>query len=122
MSHFLAHLLIALTGLGYSLPPEHAQDSRVVTECWLERCIHDEKVLPPGNQILSRPLTFPVPIMGASCVLSRSDKQDLTPWVHAGAEKIKAHVTGYSGLDKMLLARLVVAMGELRLSSTSLKQ
>lgn len=49
-----------------SQPPEtdHAPNSQVVTECWVERCLKERRVCSPDDSVVFRPLTKPMPIQG----------------------------------------------------------
>lgn len=51
-----------------SAPSEYrgTDDPRVVTECWIEKCIYYGKVLPPSDFLLDKPLAYDVPVPGAS--------------------------------------------------------
>lgn len=63
-----------------------------MTECWVEGCCFEARLIPPAEQIVFRPLEidFPIP----------------------GAEKVIVHITGYTVELSVYLKRLIKALGE----------
>lgn len=43
-----------------------SDDPRIVTGCWIELCIFDDKIVEPEDRLLERPLPYSVPIKGTS--------------------------------------------------------
>ncbi|TFY52675.1 hypothetical protein EVJ58_g9881 [Rhodofomes roseus] len=78
------------------------------TECWLERCIFDERICLPEEHVAFLPLSIPIPVDGESLFhLSRYSSLIVV----VGAERI---VLSYSGLDQSeacWIRRLARALG-----------
>jgi DNA replication regulator DPB11 len=62
----------------------------VGTDCWIERCLHEQRAVPLDEHVCFRPLPRRVP----------------------GAEQLKVHVSGYADVETaMFMKRLVRAIG-----------
>lgn len=64
------------------------------TECWLERCIYDERICPPDEHVAFLPLSIPVPIDG-NYLYTHHPSSCIDHVI--GSERI---VLSYSGLDE----------------------
>ncbi|ORY32222.1 hypothetical protein BCR39DRAFT_523376 [Naematelia encephala] len=65
--------------------------ARVVTECWVEGCCFEQKLLSPDDHLVFQPLPAPMPIPGAG--------------------KLLVHLSGFSTADTVYLRRLLRAIG-----------
>ena len=77
------------------------------TECWLERCIYDERICPPDEHVSFLPLSIPIPINGKYLNWFSIMTIDHI----AGSERI---ILSYSGLDQSeacWVRRLARALG-----------
>ncbi|WWD01536.1 hypothetical protein V866_008481 [Kwoniella sp. B9012] len=63
----------------------------VVTECWVEGCCFEERLLSPNKHIVFRPLPATMPIPGAS--------------------KLNVHLSGFSAENTVYMRRLLRAIG-----------
>lgn len=55
------------TDRSFDSAPERLRNSTnplLVTECWLERCLYEEKVIVPSNRLVDRPVSFTGPVSG----------------------------------------------------------
>lgn len=69
----------------------------MVTECWVEGCCYERRLIPPTEQIVFQPLRIELPV--------------------PGSEKIIVHVTGFTVELGVYMKRLCKALGELTRSS-----
>ncbi|OCF35397.1 hypothetical protein I316_02947 [Kwoniella heveanensis BCC8398] len=74
-------------------PTLTAQDEGtvVITECWVEGCCFEERLLSPDKHIVFRPLPAPMPISGASNLI--------------------VHLSGFSAENNVYMRRLLRAIG-----------
>ncbi|WVR05087.1 hypothetical protein IAU60_002099 [Kwoniella sp. DSM 27419] len=70
---------------------EADQSTTVVTECWVEGCCFEEKLLSPDKHIVFQPLPGDMPIEGAS--------------------KLLVHLSGFSAENTVYMRRLLRAIG-----------
>ncbi|GAA5901568.1 uncharacterized protein JCM6883_000258 [Sporobolomyces salmoneus] len=68
-------------------PPErfmNSKDERVVSVCWIEVCIWEERVVPLLDRILDRPIPYPCPVKGAENLLVHFSgwQEDDGPYMH----------------------------------------
>jgi DNA replication regulator DPB11 len=72
-------------------PPQHGPGTTLVTEWWLERCLHSHKLLPPDEHFGAQPFktTFPIP----------------------GMEKLSICTSGIEGVDLLHTEKLVKLTG-----------
>ncbi|WVF72304.1 hypothetical protein IAT40_007117 [Kwoniella sp. CBS 6097] len=63
----------------------------VITECWVEGCCFEERLLSPDKHIVFQPLPAPMPISGAS--------------------KLIVHLSGFSAENSVYMRRLLRAIG-----------
>ncbi|WRT67010.1 uncharacterized protein IL334_003976 [Kwoniella shivajii] len=70
---------------------ENDRDTVVVTECWVEGCCFEERLLSPDKHIVFRPLPAPMPI--------------------AGTPKLNVHLSGFSAENNVYMRRLLRAIG-----------
>ncbi|KAH6909345.1 hypothetical protein BKA70DRAFT_1278254 [Coprinopsis sp. MPI-PUGE-AT-0042] len=49
----------------YQSEPDPNLRDRYRTECWLERCLHDERICFPTEHVSFTPLSIPIPVKGA---------------------------------------------------------
>lgn len=68
--------------------------SKLVTECWVESCCFQRKLLSPDDNLVFRPLNVPTPI--------------------PGAEPLLVHISGFPTEVTVYLRRLLKTIGELR--------
>ncbi|KAL1923796.1 uncharacterized protein VTP21DRAFT_8776 [Calcarisporiella thermophila] len=73
----------------------------VVTECWLERCLEEQRICSPDEHITFTPLSVSVPI--------------------PGFEQLFISISGYTGLEREHIRRLVTHLGA-RFSETFSRQ
>ncbi|WVW83245.1 hypothetical protein I302_105264 [Kwoniella bestiolae CBS 10118] len=70
---------------------ENDQGTTVITECWVEGCCFEERLLSPDKHIVFRPLPATMPIPGAS--------------------KFNVHLSGFSAENNVYMRRLLRAIG-----------
>ena len=63
----------------------------MVTECWVEACCFEGRMISPDDHIVFRPLTGPMPV--------------------PGAEKLNVHISGFASHETVYLRRLLKAIG-----------
>ncbi|SCV74655.1 BQ2448_7684 [Microbotryum intermedium] len=66
-------------------------DPRVITGCWIESCIHEDRLVPFDDRLLERPLPYEIPIKGA--------------------DKLKVHLSGFSDIGKIHTRRFLKEIG-----------
>lgn len=57
------------TDCSFDSAPErlrHSTNPLLVTECWLERCLYEEKVIVPSDRLIDQPVSFTGPVPGSS--------------------------------------------------------
>lgn len=70
---------------------DEGKQPTVVTECWVEGCCFESRLLSPDDQLVFRPLPAPMPI--------------------EGADKLLVHLSGFSTGQGVYLKRLLRVMG-----------
>ncbi|KAK8869919.1 hypothetical protein IAR55_000487 [Kwoniella newhampshirensis] len=70
---------------------KEGEDTIVVTECWVEGCCFEERLLSPNDHIVFKPLPAPMPI--------------------AGTSKLLVHISGFSAENTVYMRRLLRAIG-----------
>jgi DNA replication regulator DPB11 len=79
------------------------------TECWLERCIFEERLCPQEDHVTFLPLSISTPVPGSSFVgvllLTHSDNSP------AGAENITLSFSGLDQSEACWITRLLRALG-----------
>ncbi|WWD15806.1 hypothetical protein CI109_100230 [Kwoniella shandongensis] len=67
------------------------EETTVVTECWVEGCCFEERLLSPNDHIVFKPLPAPMPVEGTS--------------------KLLVHLSGFSAENTVYMRRLLRAIG-----------
>ncbi|KAL7422194.1 protein kinase activating protein dpb11 [Cryptotrichosporon argae] len=70
---------------------EPGKSTQVVTECWVEGCCFEKKILDPATKLFFRPLAIPTPVPGAASLV--------------------VHISGFSTENSVYLKRLLRALG-----------
>lgn len=60
----------------YREEPDPVERAKFRTECWLERCIFEERICPPEDHISYVPVQIPTPIDGMH--VEKYSKHELT--------------------------------------------
>jgi DNA replication regulator DPB11 len=96
----------------YREEPDDTLKSKYRTECWLERCIFEERVCAPEEHVTFRPLNIQMPVAGQLLSFPLFFWLVLIVQFHCtGAEKL---LLNYSGLDQSevcFISRLLRALG-----------
>ncbi|TDL25835.1 hypothetical protein BD410DRAFT_765587 [Rickenella mellea] len=71
-------------------PDEHIR-AQYRTECWMERCLFEERICDPEEHVTFRPLRLNLPV--------------------SGAEKLRIHSSGLDSWERCWTARLIRALG-----------
>lgn len=79
----------------------------VVTECWVEGCCFEQRMLSPLEHLVFQPLPAPMPIPGQHNILDCENLADL----YIGATKFLVHLSGFSTGEMVYLKRLLRAIG-----------
>ncbi|KAF5388734.1 hypothetical protein D9757_004856 [Collybiopsis confluens] len=87
--------------LGSSSSIQKPLRAKVRTECWLEKCLYDSRLLSPDNHVSFTPVDVPCPILGT--------------------EKVKINLSGFDHAEKIFITRLMKVLG-LELSSNFTKR
>ncbi|SCZ98417.1 BZ3500_MvSof-1268-A1-R1_Chr3-2g06356 [Microbotryum saponariae] len=66
-------------------------DPRVITGCWIESCIHEDRLVPFDDRLLERPLPYEIPIQGA--------------------DQLRIHLSGFSDIGKIHTKRFLKEIG-----------
>lgn len=72
--------------------PPLGKPATVVTECWVEACCFEERLLSPEDNLVFQPLPIEIPI--------------------PRAEELLVHISGFSTETSVYLRRLLKTIGE----------
>ena len=92
----------------YRDDPDAHERGKYRTECWLERCIFEERICPPDEHISFAPVPVQTPVDGAFTG-SYDGIVFLMTW--AGTERISLSFSGLDQSEACWIRRLARALG-----------